>query len=270
MITVDTCLRLLTLLCDVLDHPAGLSESLERVGQITCALMETQQTVILLRDEERHELMVEMRAGLESPALRPGHPLGVSSRLKRILWRLRGLHQIGSIEAGIEGIGFPILVAPLKVKGERIGLLLTAKPVAGSDSFSANRRRLYRLTASLASLLIENSKVYDYLRQQFAQRSQELLDANRHAAHGPPDETERLMVTSLNNPSKVARLLAVSFYKELARAGFSPNHIITAAAEILDCVTHETAGHHGAPPAPAAGGRRQDSGKAEKKPPVGD
>jgi hypothetical protein len=234
----DANLRVLTLLCDALDHPGSVSESLEQISQITCALMETRQTVILLRDEDRNDLVVHALAGLESPALRVGHPLGVPERLKSILWRLRGLRQIGSIAAGIEGIGFPILVTPLKIKGERIGLLITGQAAAGRSVFTDRRRRLFLLTASLASLLLENAKVYDYLRQQFAQRSTELLEANRQATHGPADETERLMVASLKNPTKVVRLLAVSFHKELVRAGFSPDHITTAAAEIIDCVAH--------------------------------
>lgn len=45
------------------------------------------------------------------------------------------------------------------------------------------------------------------------------------------------MISSLNNPNKVVRLLAESFYKELTRAGFSPGHITTAAAHILECIT---------------------------------
>lgn len=248
----DASLRVLALLCDALDHPGSVSESLEQISQITCALMETRQTVILLRDEDRNDLVVHALAGLESPALRVGHPLGVPERLKSILWRLRGLRQIGSIAAGIEGIGFPILVTPLKIKGERIGLLITGQAV-GRPVFSDRRRRLFLLTASLASLLLENAKVYDYLRQQFAQRSTELLEANRRASHGPADETERLMVASLKNPTKVVRLLAASFYKELVRAGFSPDHITTAAAELLDRVAHgdgRANGDPGAAPVP--------------------
>ena len=73
----DANLRVLTLLCDALDHPGSVSESLEQISQITCALMETRQTVILLRDEDRNDLVVHALAGLESPALRVGHPLGV-------------------------------------------------------------------------------------------------------------------------------------------------------------------------------------------------
>lgn len=41
------------------------------------------------------------------------------------------------------------------------------------------QRVLFGLIAPFASLMIENGKVYDYLRQNFAQHSQELIEANR-------------------------------------------------------------------------------------------
>jgi len=201
--------------------------------------METRQTLILLRDEARHQFIVRTRVGIESEAIRVGHPIVVPERLERILWRVRHLYQIGSLETGIEAVGFPIMLVPLRVKGEPIGLLLTGQMRAARQRFGEVQRRLFVLVASFASLMIENAKVYDYLRQQFAQRSQELLESTRReVARNGNDQTHHLMVTSIKDPSKVARLLAVSFYKELVRAGFSPDHITAAAAEILDCITH--------------------------------
>lgn len=234
----ETSLRVVTILSDVLTTPQCVNEALLRVTEMTCVLMETQQAVIVLRDEEHQSFTVRTCVGMESQVVRVGYPLQLPQRIQRILWKLRGTRQIGSIEAGIEGIGFPILVTPLRVKGDCIGLVITGKSLSGKLSFDPIRRRLFLLIASFASLAIENAKVYDYLRQQFAQRSQELIEANRIDAGGR-DEAEQLMISSLRNPNKVVRLLALSFYKELARAGFTPAHITTAAAEILDCIARE-------------------------------
>lgn len=236
----DTSLRVLGILCDTLNTPNSLGESLERITQMTGVLMETQQTVILLRDEDRQELIVRTCTGLDSEGIRVGHPLGVDARLKRILWRMRSMRQIGSLETGIgiEGIGFPILAVPLRVKGDIIGLLITGKSHTGKVMFDETRRRLFTLIATFAALVLENAKAYDYLRQRFAQHSADLIEANRRSAVAR-SEAEQLMVSSLKNPTRVARLLAVSFYKELVRAGFSPGHITTAAAEILDCIARQ-------------------------------
>ena len=234
----DTSLRALSVLSDALTVPRTLNESLERIAEMTGNLMETEQTVLLLRDEGRRELVVRTRVGIHSRRIRAGHPLDVPERLKNILWRVRSLRQINWVDSGIEDIGFPILVVPLRIRGERVGVLITGKARGDATGFNEIQRRLCVLVASFASLVIENAKVYDYLRQQFAQRSEELIQANRQeAASG--DETERLMISSVTDPDKVVRLLAESFYKELARAGFGPGHITIAAAQILDCITRQ-------------------------------
>ena len=164
----------------------------------------------------------------------------VPDRLKRILWKTRFTHQINWIEAGIEHIGFPILVTPISVRGTRVGLFITGKGRTG-EPYDTIRQRLHALIATFASLVIENAKIYDYLRQRFAEHSHDLVLENRREAHGARDEAEQLMVSSLTNPDKVVRLLAESFYKELSRAGFSVGNITMAAAHILECITREPA-----------------------------
>ena len=231
----ETSLGVLELLSEALSVPRTFDESLDQITRITGRLMETGQTALMLRDEERGELIVRNCGGLKGTNIRVGHPLSVPPRLKSILWRIGSLHQINWVEAGIEDIGFPILVVPLRIRGSRIGLLATGKCRSGSSGYDPVRRKLFSLIASFAALLIENAKVYDYLRQQFAMHSKELIQANRTEASGR-DETEHLMVTSVSNPNKVVRLLAESFYKELARAGFSPSHIMAASAHILECI----------------------------------
>ena len=232
----ETSLEVLRILSGALTVPHSLDDGLKHIARMTGELMATEQTVLLLRDEDRHELIVRTSVGINGPNIRVGHPLVVPERLKQVLWRVRSLHQINWIEAGIPDIGFPILVVPICDKGERIGLILTGKSRAGTPGFDTIHRKLFGLIAPFAALMIENGKVYDYLRQTFAQHSQELIEANRRDA-GRRDQAEQLMISSLNNPNKVVRLLAESFYKELARAGFSPGHITTAAAHILECIT---------------------------------
>lgn len=235
----ETSLGVLRILSAALTVPHTLDEGLQHIARMTGELMATDQTVLLMRDEDRHELIVRTCVGISGRNIRVGHPLVVPARLKGILWNVRFLHQINWIEAGIKDIGFPILVAPISVKGERIGILITGKSRTAAAGFDTIHRRLFGLIAPFAALMIENGKVYDYLRQNFAQHSQELIEANRKEA-GHRDQAQQLMISSLNNPNKVVRLLAESFYKELARAGFSPGQITTAAAHILECITrHE-------------------------------
>lgn len=233
-----TTLTVPDLLCGALTTQITETEALARIATMTRELLGTRQLVILLRAEDRAELIVKTCAGIDAPGVRPGNPLAVPPRIKAILWKVRFVHRIGSLSTGIEGIEFPIAAAPLRVKGESVGVLVVGGLTQSEDGFSPIQRRVLGLVAALASLILEKAKVYDYLHQQFAQRSQEIMDANRNVGSGEIDAS-RLVVTSLKDPAKVARMLAVSFYNELARAGFSPNDIVTAAAELLACISRE-------------------------------
>lgn len=237
---IESSLKALSLTTDTLTTPCTLEEALVRLVTMTTELMETRQAAVLMRDEARGEFIVRSCVGFEEEAQqRVGHPLQLPDRLKRLLWKIRSVRQIGKVETGIVGLGFPLMVIPLKTKGEIIGLLVTGKPAQpGAPLFGETKRRLLVTIASLASLVIENAKVYDYLNQHFARQSRDLLEDNRRCAGGK-NETHQLMATSLSNPTKVVRLLASSFYKELHKTGFTPDQITTAAAEILACITRQ-------------------------------
>jgi GAF domain-containing protein len=234
----NTSVDVLRLLAGALTVPHTLDQGLESITRMNCELMGSDQTALLLRDEGRGELIVRACRGVHSPNLRPGHPINVPPRLKRILWRSLHTHQINWIEAGIEHIGFPILVTPILIRGVRAGLLITGKS-RGEERYDKVRQHLHELIATFASLVIENAKIYDYLRQQFAQRSKDLIVENRKESNGERDEAEQLMVSSLTNPDKVVKLLAESFYKELVKAGFGAGNITMAAAHILECITRD-------------------------------
>ncbi len=236
----DTNLDILNLLTDALTSPLTIDEALNRITAITCRLMDTEQAVFLFREEERRELVVRSVVGVDSPNVRAGHALVVPPRLHSILWQQRTLHQINWIYSGIDDIMFPIISVPVLVKGARIGLLLAggARDKNAAKPYDQARRKIFTLLSRFASLVIENSKVYDYLRQHFAATSRELREQNKLEAESRSrGEAEQLMVTSIKNPSKVVRLLTESFFKELAHAGFTAGHVATAAAHLLQLVT---------------------------------
>ena len=223
----ENSLDVLKILSEALTVPRSLDDGLDQITSMTRKLMGTDQAGFLFRDEGTHNLILRSAVGIEGDKLRVGFPVDLPARLHSILWRLRSLHQINWVDSGIEGLRFPMIVMPVTVKGERIGLLVASGAKSESNKpYDPIRRRLFSLIGSFASLVIENSKVYDYLRQHFAIKSQEFL--------------KNLRVLSLNNPTKVVRLLAESFYKELVRAGFNAGHITIAAAQILDCLTRCT------------------------------
>ncbi len=236
---LENSLGVLKILSEALTVPRSLDEGLEHITRLTCELMETGQAVFLFRDETQKELLVKAAVGL--PGMRNGTYLVVPERLKDILWRLRNIHHINWIYSGIEDIAFPIIVAPIWVKGVRVGLLATGGAKDPSPRpFNVIRQKMFALLAPFASLVIENAKVYDLLKQHFAINSQELRNAsNEEAAESGRAPMEQLMVNSISNPTKVVKILAESFYKELRRSGFETGHIASAAAQLLECAVKE-------------------------------
>ena len=232
-------LETLTLLSEALTMQRTLEEGLNHITSMTCNLLETEQAVFLFRDEERKELIVKSVVGIDSPNVKIGHRLYVPQRLHSILWQCRYIHQIGRVDAGIEGITFPIIINPITVKGSRVGLLIAGGPKdKETDSpYDTMRRKLFSLITPFASLVIENSKVYDYLRQSVVLNSKELRQSVIADAGDKRNEEEQLMINSLKNPVKVVNKLAETFYMQLAETGFTAGHITSAAAHILDCIT---------------------------------
>ena len=236
----ESNLHILTLLTEALTAPRSLDEALNHITTMTCALLDTEQAVFLFREEERKELVVKTVVGIDSPNIRVGHALNVPARLQNILWQTRHIHQINWINSGIEDIMFPIICTPILVRGARIGLLIAggSREKGTEKPYDIIRRKILALISHFASLVIENSKVYDYLNQHFAASSRELRDQNRQEAEfRNRTDAEQLMVTSLKNPTKVARLLTESFFKELVLAGFNAGHITVAAAHLLELIT---------------------------------
>lgn len=234
-------LDVLEILTEALTIPRTLDEGLEQITRMTCHLMNTTQAAFLLIDEENHNFIVRSAYGLENANIRPGFPLVVPERLLNILWRLQNIHEINWIFSGIEGIIFPIIAMPIHFKGKRIGHLLTGGAREVGATRAPIRRKMFALLEPFASLVIENAKATDLLSQRFAMNSRELLaEVSRNAA----DETQaadQLMITSLQNPNKVVRLLAESFYNQLVKAGFNHENLATAATQLLDCLAQDIA-----------------------------
>ncbi len=236
--SIENNLDVLVLLSEALTKPSSLEEALRTITELTCQLMDTTQAAFLMADEAKQLFIVRSPIGLEEANLRDGVPLVVPDRLQNILWRLRSLHQVNWLDSGLEGIHFPIITMPIYFKGRRIGHLITAGARDPSKAKDPIRRKLFALIAPYASLIFENAKATELLSQRFAMHSQELLnEATKESADGGQETpAEQLLVTSVQNPGKVARLLAESFYRELATAGFTPGQITVAAAQILDCI----------------------------------
>lgn len=233
---LERSIDVLVLLNEAIKETSSVDEGLYKIVDLTCRLMGTTQAALLLLDEEKELFIVRAPVGMEKTPLKDGEPLILPDRLQNILFQLRSIHQINYIESGIKGLAFPIIAMPIYFKGNRIGHLITGGAKDPGQAKDPLRRKLFSLLGPFVSLIVENTKASELLEQHFAMNATELLDSARDGSKDNAKAAQKLLVTSVRNPSKVVRLLTESFYKQLVKAGFNTGHITTAASTLLECI----------------------------------
>ena len=235
---LERSIDVLMLLNEAMKVTSTVDEGLYKIVDLTCRLMDTTQAALLLLDEEKELFIVRAPVGLDGTNLKDREPLILPDRLQNILFQLRSTHQINALNSGIKGVKFPIIAMPIYFKGNRIGHLITGGAKDPGSSKDPLRRKLFSLLGPFVSLIVENTKASELLEQHFAMNATELLENARQGAKDNAKAAEQLLVTSVRNPSKVVRLLAESFYKQLVKAGFNEGHITTAASRLLECIVN--------------------------------
>lgn len=101
---------------------------------------------------------------------------------------------------------------------------------ANSPKHKANIERRDLDLLKIISLLISKSLQIIQL--------QSLLRSN-YAQFALARERDPEIISAGQNPGSAVRILAKTFYNEMSRAGFGPDHIITTATEILSLLSEE-------------------------------
>jgi len=112
-----------------------------------------------------------------------------------------------------------LMLAPIRIGAKIVGMLNTS-----CDSAKGCFDRADMHLLDMISLYVGKSVQ--------VQQLQSILDS-RFAQQAVQEELRGKSRIAYQNPDQVARMLAKSFYKEMARAGFSSGQIVQAASEII-------------------------------------
>ena len=116
-----------------------------------------------------------------------------------------------------------LICAPIHANGKRIGVLAIADP-RYKKRFNGDDLQLLELVALFLGKSLHILQLQHVLNSRFTQIAL-------------AQEADRAIGSALaadgENADKVAKILAKSFYREMAKAGFSSNQIIGAASEII-------------------------------------
>ena len=127
-----------------------------------------------------------------------------------------------------DSLGASCLCVPVHVGSAVIGVMnLSSRPDA--EPFDASDQRLAEIVATLIGKSVQVDRLQTLLRSRVVQAS---LAREEQAA------VTRLTDGSVP-PARLAKLLARTFFKDLASAGFEPGQIIEAASEIVTMVSED-------------------------------
>jgi GAF domain-containing protein len=124
------------------------------------------------------------------------------------------------LDAG--GVGSSFICAPITVEGRIIGVINLCSS-SSQPPFSAADLNIVGIMTALIGKSVQVDRMQLLLRSRIAQMA---------AAKAEKQVAEHL-TAGVMPPSRVAKLLAKSFYRDLAAAGFEPGQIIEAASEII-------------------------------------
>ncbi|HUW36632.1 MAG TPA: GAF domain-containing protein [Rhodocyclaceae bacterium] len=125
-----------------------------------------------------------------------------------------------------ENLGASYIGTPIVVEQRTIGVMNLSNR-AGTRAFAEADLTLAGIVAALIGKSIQAERLQTLLRSRIAQLT--LVREEKEVANQ--------LTGGTLPPSRLAKLLAKSFYKDLASAGFEPGQIIEAAGEIIAQIT---------------------------------
>ena len=126
-----------------------------------------------------------------------------------------------------------LMVVPLTVSGHIIGVVNASGKVSGGP-FSDEDLALFELVGGYAARTVQAIQLRNVLRSRFVQHA--LAEQAMESATG-------MAFNPAHDADSMAKILAKSFFREMTRAGFTPNNIIRAASEIISQVSDTVAKH---------------------------
>jgi GAF domain-containing protein len=125
-------------------------------------------------------------------------------------------------------LGASFICTPIAV-GERVIGVMNLSSRLGSPPFDESDLRLAEIVATLIGKSVQVERLQTLIRSRVAQVS--LAKEEKEVVARLTDGTVP--------PVRVAKLLAKSFFRDLAAAGFDPGQIIEAASEIITLVSND-------------------------------
>jgi len=125
------------------------------------------------------------------------------------------------------------MACPIPVSGIYAGVLNISKRENGQP-FSGQDLAIAEFAAILVGRAIELGRLHGMLNSSFAKMAMVLEEVSN---------SRSFMDLSVQEPQRMAKILAKTFYREMSRCGLSANQIIHVASEIISEMTNSIVRH---------------------------
>ncbi|HTT39749.1 MAG TPA: GAF domain-containing protein [Burkholderiales bacterium] len=115
-----------------------------------------------------------------------------------------------------------MLRSPIRSSGRVIGVIHVCGPM-DKPRFDGDDLRLLHIVTVFIGKSLQAAQLHGLLQSRFAQI----------ALAQSVDDTVGQVLASVPHPTRIVKLLAKSFYREMTKAGFGANDIINAASQII-------------------------------------
>jgi L-methionine (R)-S-oxide reductase len=225
-------------LAGFLESEGTLEDNLRRLAETAAAMMKTERCSIMLLaegDSETPKLKLMASVGdmpeaawQESPAIGEGIAGEVVRRGEALF--LEDIRDSEFSGRARKEAGGSMIAAPIWVKDRLVGVINLSGTQDGR-TFDGEDLQLLEIIALFSGRTIQVVQLQNLLESRFAQIALAESAAKSAVLQGDVQ------------PEQVAKIVAKTFYKEMTRAGFSPNQIIQTATEIISELTDSLGKH---------------------------
>jgi L-methionine (R)-S-oxide reductase len=221
----------------------NLDECLEELAVMAARLLDTENcSIMLLKDDEcagdvslrvfAHSGNLPKEAQGEAKKLKEGISGHVAATGESVFVEDIDRSQFASLKRGrYKSKGF--IAVPIKVRERVIGVINANTPKK-KPNIERKDLELLSVVALLIGKSIQVIELQNLLESRYAQIA---LASSRDR------EGVNLKVSIQQSPENIAKILAKSFFSEMLKAGFGPDHMINTATEILSLLDERLKKH---------------------------
>jgi signal transduction protein with GAF and PtsI domain len=222
---------------NLLENSTDLEKGLKEVAMLTAQIVKAQQcSIMLLSEEEKqgnnesylrvfaHYGNLPNSAYQEMVGLKDGIAGYVAATGKSLLIDDITQSEFAKFARYLRESNGSFMSVPILLGKEVIGVINGSLPT-DKESFENLDLEMLNFIALFVGQSLHVSQLQVILNSRFVER----------AVVADLEETQPGKLLALNpNPTKLAKIVAKSFFRELTKAGFGPNQIIAIATEVLN------------------------------------